>query len=125
MTEASWLERHTNVKRFAGWFGVTWNPDDEEKHAAELLVVQSLAIGVAAGVAWAPLLAAFGEYTAASVPLAYAVLTLVPLLVFRTRLNPRIFRYFQFTLMAVLPLLLMLVLGGFINSSAVVVWGLP
>src|SRR5579859_2649136 len=79
---------------------------------------------ILAGALWGVAYLFLGEPIAASIPLGYAVISLVSLLVFRRTHHYPFFRTSQFILILLLPFLLMLVLGGFINSSAVIIWSL-
>lgn len=65
---------------------------------------------------------AYGKAIAALFPLSYSVLTLADIvLVLRFR-RFRLFQYIQQVLIFVLPVVLQLVLGGFVASGAVIVW---
>ncbi len=79
---------------------------------------------ILAGALWGVAYFFLAEAIAATIPLGYAVISLVSLLVFQRTHNYLFFRTSQFTLILLLPFLLMLVLGGFINSSAVIIWSL-
>jgi adenylate cyclase len=79
---------------------------------------------ILAGALWGVAYLLLGESIAATIPLGYAVISLASLFVFRRTHNYLFFRTSQFTLILLLPFLLMLVLGGFVNSSAVIIWSL-
>lgn len=86
-----------------------------------ILLVTSLAVTVSA-VGWGLVYLAFDEGLAASIPLSYSGVSMASMIVFgRTRrFGP--FRFVQILLILLLPFLLMLSLGGFVNGSAVIVW---
>ena len=96
---------------------------DEERLQKRLLVASTLMMASLA-VVWGGLYLAFGEPLAASIPLGYAAASFASLAVFARVRRYGLFRVSQLTLSLVLPFLLMLVLGGFVASSAVVLWSL-
>jgi adenylate cyclase len=79
---------------------------------------------ILAGALWGVAYLFLGEPIAASIPLGYAIVSLVSLVIFQRSHNYPFFRTSQFVLILFLPFLLMLVLGGFVNSSAVIIWSL-
>jgi len=86
--------------------------------AASTLMMASLAV------VWGGLYLGFDEPLAASIPLAYAVASFASLAVFARVRRYGLFRASQLMLSLLLPFLLMLALGGFVASSAVVLWSL-
>jgi adenylate cyclase len=86
-----------------------------------LLVVGSLMF-IVAGALWGIAYMSFGEPLAAMIPLSYAVISLASFMIFSFTHRYRFFRDSQLALILLLPFLLMLALGGFINSSAVILW---
>ena len=83
----------------------------------------SLSIIVLA-VLWSGIYFVVGEPLAASIPLAYAVISSISIFIFSRTRRYRLFRSSQLLLMLMLPSVLMNVLGGFIDSGVVVVWSL-
>jgi signal transduction histidine kinase len=80
-------------------------------------------LGVApAGLTWGALYYAFGERAAAVIPTAYAVLTVLDFLLLLRLRRFELFRRVQQLLILVLPFALQLALGGFVGSSAVILW---
>jgi len=79
---------------------------------------------ILAGALWGVMYIAFGEPLAGSIPLSYAAISLLSVLLFGLTHRYRLFRFSQLTLILLLPFLLMLSLGGFVNSSAVILWSL-
>ena len=59
-----------------------------------------------------------------AIPFGYGVLSFASLAFFAWRRHYRIFRFTQFSLILLLPFFLTLALGGFINSSVVILWSL-
>ena len=68
---------------------------------------------------WGIIYITFGEHEAGFIPISYAVLSIASLFILRFSNIFELFRSSQFILMLLLPFLLMLKLGGFVNGSAV------
>ena len=88
-----------------------------------LLVGLSVLISVLA-IFWGFAYLVLDEPLAASIPLSYTVLSWSSLAVFSLTRRYILFRASQLALLLLLPFLLMVALGGFINSSAVILWSL-
>jgi adenylate cyclase len=86
-----------------------------------LLVLGSIMF-ILAGALWGIAYFFFGEPLAGVIPLSYALISLASLLIFSFTHRYRFFRGSQLVLILFLPFFLMLALGGFINSSAVILW---
>jgi signal transduction histidine kinase len=99
------------------------SPDDEEEVRLQrtILVGTSLMVSVAAAL-WGLTYLIFGEPLAGAIPLFYTIFSIIYLIVFGISRNLEFFRFSQFSLSLVLPFLLMLALGGYINGSAVILW---
>lgn len=97
--------------------------DPAELRTYKRLVATTVSFVIPPGLIWAMLYAAYGEMLAAAIPFAFSMLSLVGLIVFDRTGNYRLLRDGQLALMLALPALLQLALGGFFESSAVVVWG--
>ena len=102
---------------------IGYHPDDNEevKMQKTLLVATAGTMGPM-GFLWGGIYLYFNEPLAASIPLSYGVASLVSLAIFSQVKSYRIFRFSQLSFILLLPFLLMLALGGYVNSSAVVVW---
>jgi len=102
---------------------IGYHPDDNEevKMQKTLLVATAGTMGPM-GFLWGGIYFYFNEPLAASIPLSYGVASLVSLAIFSQVKSYRIFRFSQLSFILLLPFLLMLALGGYVNSSAVVVW---
>ena len=98
--------------------------DSEEARLQKELLVSSATMMASLAVVWGGLYAAFGARLAAAIPLAYAAASFVSLLVFARVRRYQLFRLSQLVLSLLLPFFLMLSLGGFAASSAVVLWSL-
>ncbi|MGE5139850.1 MAG: adenylate/guanylate cyclase domain-containing protein [Rudaea sp.] len=98
--------------------------DSEDIRLQKAILVLGSSMFIAAGAAWGVMYWAFGEWLAGSIPLGYSVISTLSVFFFaRTRIYP-LFRTTQLLLILLLPFLLQIALGGFINSSAVVLWSL-
>ncbi len=73
-------------------------------------------------IAWSAIYLAVGAPLAAAVPGFYSVITPINTLIFAHTRNLGIYRFTQLLLVLILPWLVMISLGGFRQSSAVVVW---
>jgi signal transduction histidine kinase len=98
-------------------------PEDVPESALRksLLVVAAIAF-IAAGLLWGALYASMGLYAAAAIPGGYGVLSLASLGAYAATHLYRAFLYSQLLLILVLPVALMLMLGDFQASSAVILW---
>lgn len=119
MTRELWERFVAPVSRI----GVTSEDDEETRLQKAILLVTTLFIAVA-GVIWGLLYVVADEPTAALIPLAYSLLSVVNLILLRRTLRFDVFRFAQILMTMLLPFLLMLVLGGFISGSAVILWAL-
>jgi guanylate cyclase len=64
----------------------------------------------------------FGEFLAGSIPFGYSIFSASNVVMFAVARRYRLFLFSQLLLILLLPFLLMMALGGFINSSAVILW---
>ncbi|HEX7096166.1 MAG TPA: ATP-binding protein [Acidimicrobiales bacterium] len=110
------------VTAFEPW---SCNPTDrDEDRARKAQFTLAMTLIVPAGVVWGAVYAVAGVYVAALIPLAYAVLSAVNLVVMRRTRNFSWFQRSELALIILLPFALQLALGGFVGGSAVVVWAL-
>src|SRR3990172_12311394 len=65
-----------------------------------------------------------GEPAAGLIPLFYAVVSALTIAHYRATRRYRFFRFSQLLLILLLPVALQVALGGFVGSSAVVLWSL-
>ena len=100
-------------------------PDDteEERLTKAVLTLSACLVGVLS-FAWVFTYFAIGQPLSAAIPLAYQIVSLVSLIVFSRTKRVRAFRASQLAMILVLPFLLQLSLGGFVPSSAVILWAL-
>ena len=98
--------------------------DTDEVHRQKTLLVATSLLLLLPGALWGIMYIALGEVSAGLIPIGYVPLSIASVLVFaRVRSYP-LFRTSQLLLILLLPFLLQIALGGFISSSAVVLWSL-
>jgi adenylate cyclase len=108
---------------FVARIGSDPNDDDDIRLQKSLLVICAIPF-IFAGAAWGIMYILFNEPLAGAIPLSYSIISLFSTIHFGWTRQYRFFRFSQLTLILLLPFFLMMALGGFINSSAVVLWSL-
>jgi len=103
--------------------GADPNDDDDIRLQKSLLVICAFPF-MLAGVVWGLLYVFSNEPLAGAIPLSYSFVSLLSILYFGRTRQYRFFRFSQLTLILLLPFLLMVAWGGFVNGSAVVFWAL-
>lgn len=103
--------------------GVDPNDSDEARLQKSLLVISSSMI-IAAGILWGILYFAFDHFLAGFIPLSYSVISFFSVIIFHLTRRYKLFLFTQLLLILFLPFLLMIALGGFVKSSAVILWSL-
>jgi adenylate cyclase len=98
--------------------------DSENVRLRKSMLVMSTVMFIVAGLLWGLMYFALGETTAGWIPFGYGLVSLVSLLGFAATGRYQFFRFSQLFLILLLPFLLMLALGGFINGSMVIVWAI-
>ena len=98
--------------------------DTHDIRLQKTLVAASTLMMSTAGIGWGLIYIFFSEPLAASIPFAYSGLSFVSITSFALTGQYRYFRFTQMCLSLLLPFLVMLALGGFVNSSGVVLWSL-
>ncbi len=119
MVQDSWRRLITALERI----GVDSADDDDVRLQKKLLVAIASLI-IPAAILWGAIYLRFNEPLAGSIPLTYAAVSLLSIIVFGLTRRYYLFRFSQLLLILLLPFLLMLTLGGFVNGSAVVLWSL-
>lgn len=103
--------------------GVGAEPHDSpELRLQKTMLVASSSMVIVAAALWGIMYFAFGEILAGSIPFGYAVFSTLSVFAFAHFRNYPLYRFTQLLLILLLPFLLQIALGGFINSSAVVLW---
>ncbi len=110
------------ISRFA-LIGIDY-PDSEDLRLKKTLLLGIATMVALAGACWGIVYAFFGEFVAAAIPLSYAVISSLSIVTFALTRRYHFFRTSQLLLILFLPFLLMISLGGFISSSAVILWSL-
>jgi adenylate cyclase len=103
--------------------GIDPRDSDEVRLQKTLLTLGSFMF-IAAGALWGILYFSFGEFIAGMIPLGYAIVSSLSVIVFHLTHRYRFFLFTQLLLILFLPFLLMIALGGFIKSSAVILWSI-
>lgn len=98
--------------------------DDDTLRLQKALLVSCVVMISVAAVIWGGLYLAFDEPLAGLIPLGYAVVSALGLAIFAVTRRFQPFRFFQLALILLLPWLLMIALGGFVRSSAVILWSI-
>jgi len=108
---------------FMARIGVAPEDSDEVRLRKSSLVLGSVMF-ILAGALWGALYFLFGEPLAGAIPLSYAIISCVSIILFHLTRRYDFFLFSQLLLILFLPFLLMVALGGFIKSSAVILWSL-
>jgi guanylate cyclase len=103
--------------------GANPNDDDDIRLQKSLLVLCAFPFMVA-GIGWGLIYVFSNEPLAGAIPLSYSFVSLLSIIQFGITRRYRFFRFSQLTLILLLPFLLMITLGGFVNGSAVILWAL-
>ena len=119
MLKQAWLDLLAAIGRIGD---DPYDPDDVRLQK-RILVAIAL-ITTIAGILWGGMYLLLGQPAAGMIPIAYAPLTLANLAVFHSTRRYPLFRFCQLLLLLLLPFLLMMALGGFVNGSAVMLWAL-
>jgi len=98
--------------------------DTSELRLQKYILVRSSLMFIAAGILWGGAYFLLGEPLAGWIPLGYSCVSFISLVLFCLTRKERLFRTSQLFLILILPFLLMIALGGYANSSAVILWSL-
>jgi adenylate cyclase len=96
---------------------------DEIRLQKSLLTISAFPF-MLTGAAWGIVYILSGEQFAGLIPLSYTVFSLISVVYFGVTRRFAFFRFTQLLLILLLPFALMIALGGYINSGAVILWGL-
>lgn len=107
--------------RLIAKIGADQRDGDDVALQKSILVSVVLTFAVAAAL-WGLTYTAAGARIAGAIPAAYCVLSLANTVLFGLCRGYRVYRFTQLMLILILPWLMMVCLGGFHNSSAVVLW---
>src|SRR6266545_6915469 len=98
---------------FIGHIGADKNDIEEVRLQKALLMVGSLMF-IVAGMLWGILYILLGEPLAGAIPITYAIISFLSVLVFGVTRRYRFFRFSQLVIILLLPFILMIALGGFV-----------
>lgn len=98
--------------------------DSDEVRLQKTSLLAGAFMFILAGAIWGMLYIALDEPVAGIIPLSYAIVSALNVVLFAITRRYLFFRFSQLFLILLLPFLLMIALGGFINSSAVILWSL-
>ena len=98
--------------------------DDDDIRLQKSLLVICAFLFMLAGILWGLMYVVSNEPLAGAIPLSYSFISLLSIIYFGRTRQYHFFRFSQLTLILLLPFLLMMALGGFVNGSAVVLWAL-
>jgi guanylate cyclase len=96
--------------------------DDEALALQKRILVGVSSLVAFAAIGWGLVYIAFDEVQAGSIPLGYSMLSFASLAVFAVTRRYLLFRATQLFLILILPFVLQMSLGGFVEGSAVVLW---
>lgn len=115
-----------NIARRLFWIicGIGANSEDSDdvRLRKTSLMVGSLMF-IPAGAVWGVIYLYFDEI-AGLIPLSYAFISCLSIIIFAVTRHYDFFRFSQLLLILLLPFFLMITLGGFVNSSAVILWSI-
>ena len=98
--------------------------DGTDVRTQKTLLVLSALLFMPPSIVWSAVYFVFGEPLSAAIPFAYIILTVLGLATFALTRRFALLRWVELALILVLPFALQLSLGGFVPSSAVVLWSL-
>jgi adenylate cyclase len=98
--------------------------DTEDTRLQKSILVFSSLMMASMAIGWASIYFAFGEHVAGAIPFCYAILSFLSIGQFARTRQYVFFRGSQLLLPLLLPFFLLLAVGGFENSSAVILWSL-
>ena len=101
--------------------GIEAEDSNETRLEKNLLVVSALMMSTLS-ILWGALYFYFKEPLAAAIPLSYAALSYLSIMIFALNRRYHFFRTSQILLSLLLPFFLSLSLGGLVSSSAIVLW---
>ena len=97
--------------------------EPEDTHEVRLqknLLLSSALMMATAGIVWGALYISLDEKLAGAIPLAYSSLSYASIIHFARTRRYRVFRFSQLAFSLLLPFILMIALGGFVNGSGVI-----
>src|SRR5260221_9892139 len=96
--------------------------DSADTTLQRVLLVSTTGRFLVVGIVWGILYLGFGEVGPGLIALGYTVISLVSLLIFTRTHHYEFFRFSQLALILLMPFLVMITLGGWVNGSAAILW---
>jgi guanylate cyclase len=96
--------------------------DSDDVALQKMILVGIVLTSAVAAALWGLVYIAAGARTAGAIPTAYSALSLANTVLFGMFRRYQVYRFTQLTLILLLPWLMTISLGGFHNSSAVILW---
>src|SRR5690606_34049526 len=97
------------------------NRSQRERLQTDLLVTSSTIIALL-GLLWGLIYVYIGAVQAGSIPIMYAAFSFASIGYYALTGRYQFFRFSQLLITLIFPAVLMIVLGGFVNSSGVILW---
>ena len=119
------IGRNPLVKALAVASDISRNPNDTEELQLQKTLMLALTLSLVPITAfWGVIYLIFNEPLAAAIPLTYSLISAISVVIFSRIQNYEFFRFSQLLFLLFLPFSLMVVLGGFVNASAVILWSI-
>jgi adenylate cyclase len=96
--------------------------DSDDVALQKMILISVVLTSAVAAALWGLIYIAVGARTAGAIPAAYSVLSLANTVLFGMFRRYQVYRFTQLSLILLLPWLMTISLGGFHNSSAVILW---
>lgn len=96
--------------------------EKEEDSLKRQLLLQGTILFLLAGFIWGAIYFSIGKKIASIIPIGYGICSILSIVIFHFTHNYKFFLFSQLTLILILPFTLMFVIGGFVESSAVILW---
>jgi adenylate cyclase len=101
------------------------DPLDSDEVRLQKVVFLSVVLRVMlVSTVWVAIYLAYAEFLSATILITFIVISVISVLIFKRTHHYHLFRFTQFLFILLIPFLLTLILGGFANSSLVVLWSL-
>jgi signal transduction histidine kinase/CheY-like chemotaxis protein/HPt (histidine-containing phosphotransfer) domain-containing protein len=124
LLQRSWQWLQPSVDEWVATLGARPDESDETRLRKQLILIFASVMSLA-GLVWGPLsYILYDNIIALIPPCGYAFLSLCNVLLFARTCNFRRFRFIQLFLSLFLPFIMMIVLGGFVQGSATILWSL-
>lgn len=98
--------------------------DTPELRLQKIIMLAAAVMMSMGGIVWGTICLTFSEPWASTFTFGYTVITAINIVTFRLSGRFKAFRFTQILISLLLPFLVMVALGGFLNSGAVVFWSL-